>query len=449
MERIISMKFLVQVFFLLVFNFSTSVALAQPNKTAAELEDYADSLSDNEKWQKAIPIYKKIVADQPGNGQVYNKIGLCYFYLENYQKAKENFRLAALYTENDETILSNVSAAYNNLNDFDNAFAYAIKAVKVKATGQTVLNAMGMANNLSRYEDAINIYQKAPEDVKNYRHLGVVLARTYMGLGEYDKSITIYKKYFNEFKPDKTVTVDIPQEKYNYFTAIVSLINERGSSKKHDPLEGFAYKDELQNVYTDLMQTRFIGETFMNFTRVAHKILLLNPAQKKYLKQTLDSYDYYSDWEKIEVYRLSGEYDKSIQWLDNNVKNKLKAENLLSAEMTKKLNAEKLLSLIFSYNDKLLLQNISDKKTQDEILEFVQKVWTDSIPKDKDIKDDNSSRMNAMACTIQLIKNILNRYPHGEQKDFCIKLLTKALPDYTAKDINQMIEKFQKTGEMN
>ena len=51
--------------------------------------EYADALVTTEDYERAIQIYLQLLAEMPENPQVYNKLGLVYFYLDDYPKAIE------------------------------------------------------------------------------------------------------------------------------------------------------------------------------------------------------------------------------------------------------------------------------------------------------------------------------------------------------------------------
>ncbi len=59
-----------------------------PSNRQVRLE-YADALVTAEDYERAIQIYQQLLAEMPENPQLNNKLGLVYFYLDDYPKAVE------------------------------------------------------------------------------------------------------------------------------------------------------------------------------------------------------------------------------------------------------------------------------------------------------------------------------------------------------------------------
>ena len=123
--------------FLLIFLLQfTSFAFAQNEAKYEELEDTADQEILYGNFEKAISIYKGLVENNYEKSRMYSQIGLCYFYLKNYPKSKENFKLSLLYNEKpDATAYANVGAAYSQMDDYENALEYNMKGDLSDDTG--------------------------------------------------------------------------------------------------------------------------------------------------------------------------------------------------------------------------------------------------------------------------------------------------------------------------
>lgn len=70
------------------------------------LPDYftlAEQYEKNAQWSKALSIYKELLKEEPKNKKIINKIGLIYYYLSDFKKAKEYFEM--LPKDDEQTII--------------------------------------------------------------------------------------------------------------------------------------------------------------------------------------------------------------------------------------------------------------------------------------------------------------------------------------------------------
>ena len=89
-------------YLLLFFSFS---AFAQESKE--ELSNKANSLYEAKEYKASILLYNKLLALKPNNSYYLSRKGLCYFELEDYQKAKERMKVVCspqIYTRKLEKI---------------------------------------------------------------------------------------------------------------------------------------------------------------------------------------------------------------------------------------------------------------------------------------------------------------------------------------------------------
>ena len=153
-----------------------------------------------------------------------------YYDLKNYPKSKENFKLSLLYNEKpDATAYANVGAAYSQMDDYENALEYNMKALKIEVNSQTVSNAIAVSNNMGKYEQAENIYNKYVKGnitLENDDEIACVMGRAYFQLGKYYKSANLYQEFFNTYYPNDNFPVDIRSEKELYLRAMINAASE-------------------------------------------------------------------------------------------------------------------------------------------------------------------------------------------------------------------------------
>ena len=99
--------------------------------------DYPQLLAD---FHHLLELFIKAYGpDDPNTGTIYNNIGLCHYYMEEYDKAIENYREAlridaVTYGEDHEStayIYNNIGAVYSEMNLWKKAIAEHKHALKI------------------------------------------------------------------------------------------------------------------------------------------------------------------------------------------------------------------------------------------------------------------------------------------------------------------------------
>ncbi|WP_236582196.1 tetratricopeptide repeat protein [Sphingobacterium spiritivorum] len=178
----------------------------------------ADSLYEEKEFTKALQAYEKLLLQEENNSYLLCKAGLCQYELNDFQKAKEKFRLAALYCdpedkENIALYYTNLSACYSNLQDNEKAYEYAIKAYSImEDSGIQLWNAASMAQNLGKYDECLKIMDNATIE-KNNAFL-TLYGRCYMAKKLYQQCIDSYEQFLTNYDAnDDFVTLDAEDEK--------------------------------------------------------------------------------------------------------------------------------------------------------------------------------------------------------------------------------------------
>lgn len=289
-----------KIFFTLMMILCQTVVFAQ-SPQVDELLRSADNAYEENDYAKAAAAYEKVLLVEHKDHKILNRAGISYFKLENFAKAKDKFRLAALYGPvNDDVTMSsyysNLSACYTYLNEDSKAFEYALKGYNLdKSSSFAFWNAASNAQNVGRYTDCIKIMNESSLPKLNV--LNTLYARSYLGLKEYNKSIKHYEDFFANYVPDEMdVNINLDDERYFYFKALLY-----GGNQDH-------LNPEIKKKYQKTQIALF--EKLKN-TKWAPKILELmlqekNSADegKNMSEETLEqiySKDNLSDLEKIQV----------------------------------------------------------------------------------------------------------------------------------------------------
>lgn len=83
-----------------------------------------DELYQQKKYAEAIEEYQKALADNPDLHEAYDKIGLCYYRLDDLENAKYYFKLMLEKKPQAQNTLINISAIYFEQGDLEQGMTY-------------------------------------------------------------------------------------------------------------------------------------------------------------------------------------------------------------------------------------------------------------------------------------------------------------------------------------
>ncbi len=187
------------------------VSIADPAKldkmSATELEQLGDELRGNKEMLQAVDCYQAALRKMPKSAVLYNKIGMSYIAIREYDKARKaiekSIKMDKAYPE-----------AYNNLGAVWYARAFAKSAKK---------------KNPSDIRKAVKYYQKAIAVNDGYASFHSNLGTAYLDLKEYDKGIAEYRRAYEldptiferNSRTGVTARLSSPEDlaEYNYFMA--------------------------------------------------------------------------------------------------------------------------------------------------------------------------------------------------------------------------------------
>jgi len=203
-------KYLLSILFLLV-SVSTAKAQVQSGASYEEIRERGESLLSSARYKEAIIYYRSYISSYPG--KINFKIGIAYYYLQQYDSATTYFKRAEVWanqsgdTELLAMINSNSGAIYKRLGNFEESLKSYVKALKVYETlndsASMAITHYNIALNykeLAVYEKAVNYLLKA-EKWFDAQKVNDYLAKAYQSLGnilreqgDYDASLDYHKK---------------------------------------------------------------------------------------------------------------------------------------------------------------------------------------------------------------------------------------------------------------
>lgn len=179
---------------------------AQAGNTDA-LESKIKEANEAKQYATVSRLCEQLLRSNPKNTYWLTIAGNAYFAQEKYAKAKEMYSLAVLYAEKKEAILyANLGAAYNYLNEDEKAYDNFRKGLAIEETLQTLFNAASGANNLHRYDECIKIMDDATITLEaSFQSL---YGRAYLHKAEPGKAIQYFENFLDNYDL-KTAEIDV------------------------------------------------------------------------------------------------------------------------------------------------------------------------------------------------------------------------------------------------
>ncbi|QQT27917.1 tetratricopeptide repeat protein [Sphingobacterium spiritivorum] len=284
---------------ILIMTLSTSFAqYSKEDSIRMEtLEDQIEEASQQDDNVLKASLYEELLQIAPKNGRYLNNAGTTYFHLEDYQKAKEKFRLAVLYAPEKQALyFTNLSAAFAKLEDWERAYDYARRALETEETDLTLFNAASHANNAGKTNACLQILNNATipltADVQS------LYARSYMTLGDPTKAIEHYELFFRSYDITSAVAKDInmDDERSNLYQSYLYEL----SLKAYQNIPMDPDWQRMTNLYITLMNTaQKRAVTWTGTLSRMNEILPLQPAYKKNFKDLMYAYKGLNEEEKI------------------------------------------------------------------------------------------------------------------------------------------------------
>ena len=207
----------------------------QLHNIAMFLENYLSDVLDKHdflKIQTMVPHIEKFLRkadlfDSQDIARLSKKLGICYFYLGRYERAKEIFQSTLkMYDQSDNNtqinrakVLARLGSVYRNIADFEKAKEYLEKALEAykKYYGINHVETAWISTTLGSVYRNIGDYPKAKKLLKNgynifkqqYNkdHKKTIWSSSYLGqvyknVGNYVKARTILEKTFSTYEKE-------------------------------------------------------------------------------------------------------------------------------------------------------------------------------------------------------------------------------------------------------
>jgi tetratricopeptide (TPR) repeat protein len=161
----------------------------------AELEK-GNKLLDEGKIDEALAIYNDILAKNPEAYVINYSLGNCYFKKEDYDRAIEYYLKVYEKNPNFAKAIIGIGNAYINKNDVEKAMEWYNKLDISKIDDAVVLYNIGTNYfNRARADLALKYYQRSVELQPNFTDAIYQLGLTYLTLGQYKESLTVFSEY--------------------------------------------------------------------------------------------------------------------------------------------------------------------------------------------------------------------------------------------------------------
>ena len=90
---------------------------------------YSQSLINTNRNPEAIDIYIKLIDEFPDQYEYYFDIAECYYKINDFSNALENYKKALDFNEENFTVLYKIGSLHNQLNEFYEAEKYLNQAL--------------------------------------------------------------------------------------------------------------------------------------------------------------------------------------------------------------------------------------------------------------------------------------------------------------------------------
>ena len=310
-------SFKINLFLLFILISFPQVSFAQIKATVYDRSEYerlGKEEMQSKNYEKAIIYFSKIIQKEYKEHDILSRVGLCYFHLKEYEKAKENFRLAILYSNKISSYYSNLAATYQCLEDNEKAFYYARKGLEIEENKHTLFNASSMANIIGRPEEAIKLLDNSL--LKKSNDFNKIYAEAYNTKGDMAKSIYYYELFFTNFYTGHSnEEFDYYNQKYHYYKDVINNFVKNVSENNGNE----NYLSIIDTLYTELTQSNQKKKTIEKTIKSMNTIVSKDINHRLFFKKMLAKTPEIDEWQG-EFYVNLYEFEQAINYYEKAIK---------------------------------------------------------------------------------------------------------------------------------
>ncbi len=196
---------------------TTPAPVPSPKASAQELEDEGDLLRAEKRYLDSVDFYKAAIAKQP-SALLWNKEGMAYLLMQNYDEATKCFNRAIKLDKHDAAGYNNRGYMEYRAQKYDKALHYYRKALSLRPTDAVFHYNMGSAyfamKDYPRAAQEFHAAYKLDPDIfnrvsktgiiaqtttpENRGAFSFMIAKMYAQAGDFDRSIEYLRKAMEE-----------------------------------------------------------------------------------------------------------------------------------------------------------------------------------------------------------------------------------------------------------
>lgn len=153
-------------------------------------------LFDEKKFEEAIAVYEKLLAQNPDIYIINKNIGNAYFELQKYEQAEQYYQKILKKEPDNAEIILLIGNCYANRGQNEKAMEWYNRIEFEKITDRMVLFNLGSQfYSQSKFEEALKYYRRAVEIENNFLDAIYQLGLTYIALGRYADALDAFENY--------------------------------------------------------------------------------------------------------------------------------------------------------------------------------------------------------------------------------------------------------------
>lgn len=233
----------------------------------------AETYENNNDFKNALNIYIRMKSNEPN---ILNKIGMCYFGLNNYEMAIKSFeKILPLLNQPIPDLLNNIGFCYGKIKDYDNSLKYYIKSNKLKLNINNYKILGDLYFYMKNYDESIKCYDKVNNNkIVLYNKCFPYLAQKKFKIGFELYEYRLYNNYCEQTKLN--ARVDIPN--IDYWDGIkkcnrLLVVYEQGIG---DNIMYYRFVIELANKYPDMIIDYFCKDIVRHLFSIYNNINIID-----------------------------------------------------------------------------------------------------------------------------------------------------------------------------